>query len=114
LNIRRSLAYDVEVTPTTPQPAYATVDGFAERLAVCRSTVKSLLKKGLPHVRIGRAVRIPIERADAWLAAGGGQERKAPKRAKRRCSKGLERITADGGEAGAVRAPPLECQGGEK
>ncbi|MBN4050262.1 excisionase family DNA-binding protein [Desulfobulbus sp. AH-315-M07] len=66
---------------------YETVDGFAERVGVSRRTVDTWIHQGLPVVRSGRLRRIPVEEADAWLKAGGGDaviERRARLDARRR------------------------------
>jgi excisionase family DNA binding protein len=63
--------------------SYATIDAFAERLQVHKNTVRHWLKKGLPHVKAGRTVRIVLERADTWLASGGAETPVRSKRAKR-------------------------------
>jgi excisionase family DNA binding protein len=51
-----------------PSPL-VTVAAAAERLAVSRSLIRKLLKKGrLTPVRIGRCVRVRIDELDALLA----------------------------------------------
>jgi excisionase family DNA binding protein len=65
---------------------YATIQEFAGHLTVSRSTVKRWLKQGLPHVRVGSIVRIPVAEARAWLAAqtlAGKMKRKRLPRALR-------------------------------
>lgn len=64
----RAAALPVSPTPETG-PAYATVDGYAAHLRVCRRTVENLLRAGLPVSRAGRIRRIPVAEADSWLRA---------------------------------------------
>lgn len=82
----------------SPSPVYATIDSFAERLLVSRNTVKRWLKLGMPSVCVGRSRRIQIVQAEAWLLAGGAEER--PKRTKvsrvRRTAPGLSTNNSDG------------------
>jgi excisionase family DNA binding protein len=44
-----------------------TPDDLAARWSICRAEVYRLLRQGLPSVKIGRARRIPIDEAEAWL-----------------------------------------------
>lgn len=46
-----------------------TTSAFAVRWSVSRRLVAQWLTEGLPVVRIGRLVRIPIAQADAWVAS---------------------------------------------
>ncbi len=46
---------------------FETIPAYAVRHGVCRRTVGHWLKRGLPHEKIGRVVRIATEKADAWL-----------------------------------------------
>lgn len=53
--------------PKPPTPEFFDVVGFAAHLAVSPSTVRRLLKEGLPHKRVGTSIRIPTAAALAWL-----------------------------------------------
>ena len=49
-----------------------TAAEVAEILAVTPARVYELVRRGmLPHVRVGRQVRIDPAALDAWIAAGG-------------------------------------------
>lgn len=48
-----------------------SLDDYCQHTQLSRSTVKALLKKGLPHGRVGKLYRIDPESADAWLMSGG-------------------------------------------
>ncbi len=53
-------------------PRTATAEQVAEALGLRLHRVYSLTREGrLPHVRIGRQVRYPIEAIRAWVDAGG-------------------------------------------
>lgn len=72
--LRRALGID-------EQRSYATVKGFAARWSVSMRTVRYWLGRGMPTVRVGRIVRIPVAQADAWVAsaaAGTRSERETP------------------------------------
>lgn len=58
---------------------YTDVNGYAKRLGMSPRSVRTWLTLGLPHIYCGRSVRIPVQAADAWLAARGKQtgDRKA-------------------------------------
>lgn len=53
--------------PAEVTPAYLDVDGFAKRLDVSRSTVRARVAEGMPSRHVGRALRIPVREAEAWL-----------------------------------------------
>ena len=65
-------AATTRVVATNPEPVYATVPAFCTRMGWSRSHVESLIKSGLPVVGCGRARRIPIQQAEAWLSQGAG------------------------------------------
>ena len=46
---------------------YETIGDFAARVGVHRHTVENWMKKGLPHIRIEKVVRIVSQRADEWM-----------------------------------------------
>jgi excisionase family DNA binding protein len=46
-----------------------TIPQVMERLHICRSHVYTLIHRGLPVVRLGRAVRINVTSLEQWLAA---------------------------------------------
>jgi excisionase family DNA binding protein len=48
------------------EPIFLTIDEYAERRAVSRSTVARWLRRGLPRDKRGGTVRIPVREADAW------------------------------------------------
>lgn len=54
----------------TPEPIYMTPKEYAERAGVHEVTVRRWLKAGLPCLRQGRVVRVRVEEADRWTAAG--------------------------------------------
>lgn len=58
---------------TTSEPAaiYATMAEFARRRRVSVSTVKRWASLGMPIVRMDRVVRIPIAKAETWIANTG-------------------------------------------
>lgn len=65
----------LEALPDEPPPApaktpeYFDVLGFAAHLDVSPSSVRRLIKEGLPIKRVGRSVRIPTAAALAKIAA---------------------------------------------
>lgn len=62
---------DAEAPPEgqTKAPPWLSIEGFAARLGISPRTVYRLLDEGLPHERVRRRiVRIPVERAEAWIA----------------------------------------------
>jgi len=55
---------------STDKPRYLRPNEVMRDLAVSRSTVYEMISSGdLPVVRLGRAVLIPVEGLDAYLAA---------------------------------------------
>lgn len=47
---------------TATNTTYTSISGAAERLDVHPDTIRRLIYAGkLPHVRIGRAIRIPLD-----------------------------------------------------
>jgi len=75
-----------ESAQTSTLSIYTTIDEYSLRLKVSNRTVKSWIVRGLPSISVGRVRRIITEQADAWLAAGGAEQRtekKTSKRAKR-------------------------------
>ena len=57
-------------SPAEPPNDYATVDQYAERRGVGRTTVFSWIRAGLPSVKQGATRRIPWREADAFLDSG--------------------------------------------
>jgi predicted site-specific integrase-resolvase len=53
-----------------------TVEEFAESIGVCRATVFSWLRLGLPNIRAGRVRRVLVAEAMAWLQAGGANKKR--------------------------------------
>lgn len=57
----------IVATPSTyqevhPAPAFTTIKGAATMLGVHADTIRRLIYANkLPHVKIGRAIRIPVE-----------------------------------------------------
>lgn len=47
-----------------------TLSETAEALRVSKSTVLSMIKRGLPARKIGRAWRIPVSTLNEWLEQG--------------------------------------------
>jgi len=45
----------------------ATKEAFSEGLAKCQRTIDTWIAQGLPTVRVGRQVFIPVGEAKAWL-----------------------------------------------
>ena len=56
---------------------YADVKGFAALLHVSESTVRRLIRKGLPVLRVGVSVRVDVAAAETWIKDGGGGLRAA-------------------------------------
>ena len=52
-------------------PMRMTVKGFAAHWRVSPRQVIDLVTRGLPVVRIGRVVRVPVAQADAWVTKMG-------------------------------------------
>ena len=51
---------------------YVSVTELAARLSVSRQTIYTAIKdEELPHVRIGRAIRVSEEAVSVWIASGG-------------------------------------------
>ena len=62
------------VAPSNDAPPWLTIQGFAARLQMSTKSVRRLNAAGMPHERPRpRAVRIPVERAEAWIAAAPGR-----------------------------------------
>lgn len=56
-----------------PAPEYLSVADFAARLAVSPRAVRGMIADGMPSVRPRpRTIRIPVARAEAWIAARDG------------------------------------------
>jgi excisionase family DNA binding protein len=51
------------------EATHVTIAAFSRRWGVSRRTVCNWLLAGLPTVRLGRLVRIPLADADAWIVA---------------------------------------------
>jgi excisionase family DNA binding protein len=51
------------------EPRYLTPAAFARRLSVHRDTVYGWKRDGMPSLPLGRAWRVPVAEAEAWLAA---------------------------------------------
>jgi excisionase family DNA binding protein len=48
----------------------------AEAMGLCRSQVYRMLQKGeLPSIRIGRSVRVPVDRLKEWIERKAGANR---------------------------------------
>ena len=56
----------VPPTPPTPPRAYATIAEYAEHRNVSQSTVRKWLRRGMPHARVERCIRIRLADADRW------------------------------------------------
>jgi hypothetical protein len=54
-----------------------TIDEFAQRWSSCTKTVRKWTRMGMPFFRIGKELRIPIAKANAWLESGGANNRAA-------------------------------------
>lgn len=53
-----------------------TVAETADALGIGRTAAYELVRRGtIPHLRIGRAIRIPKASLDSWLAANTKQQR---------------------------------------
>jgi len=46
---------------------FVTIDELAFELHVSKSTIRRLVKKGLPHIKLGRLVRFKKDRVEAYL-----------------------------------------------
>lgn len=49
---------------------FLTIAELAALLQVNRKAVMAWTRRGMPHLRLGRSVRIPREKALAWLETG--------------------------------------------
>ena len=69
----RNLADKVETPPPEPAPPrrWCTVTEYASWRHLHPQTVRKYIKQGMPAYKTGRAYRIDIEEADAWISAGG-------------------------------------------
>lgn len=57
---------------------YITVEQMAIYLQIGRTSAYELArKKGFPMVRVGRAIRIPLEGLNAWLSQYGDEGHRA-------------------------------------
>lgn len=65
-------------TPAKARPTYVSPADLARDLNVSRRHVDRLRKKGLPYILVGTSVRIPLERALAWLEETTGQQSAEP------------------------------------
>lgn len=53
-----------------PDPMTLSVREAAQQLGVGRNRVYDLIRAGdLPHLRIGKTIRVPTEHLAAWIAA---------------------------------------------
>jgi excisionase family DNA binding protein len=52
-------------------PRFLTPESYAARLQVSPRTVRKWAGRGMPVARVGGVVRVPVERADAWVESGG-------------------------------------------
>ncbi len=95
-----SLVEVADLLETTPTPApdtpvtalYLTTTAYAQRHDVSARTVRRWLVLGLPHHKAGaRVVRIHVSDADAWIEAGGANERSRPRTIKPRTKKAADR-----------------------
>jgi hypothetical protein len=50
-----------------PKKHWTTIAGFAEHMQISPATVRRRIAQGLPVVRDGGIVRIPIDEAEQWL-----------------------------------------------
>lgn len=62
-----------QTLPTTIQPWLVTVPEAAAILRVGKTKIYELIAmEGLPKVKFGTAVRIPVKELEAWLAKRNG------------------------------------------
>jgi hypothetical protein len=55
--------------PAPAAPEYLSIADFAARLAITPKAVRGMLADGMPHARPRpRTIRIPVARAEAWIA----------------------------------------------
>jgi excisionase family DNA binding protein len=47
---------------------FLTVSELAAKLKVHRNTIKNLIKRGLPHLRIGSVYRFDLNVVTAWMS----------------------------------------------
>ena len=63
-----SAGNDGRVNPSKRAPTVLTVDDVAATLQVCTKTVRRWIKDGaLPHLRLGRAIRVRAVDVDVFL-----------------------------------------------
>ena len=56
------------------QPRFVNVTVLSKQVGLCERTLQILYRKeGMPHVRIGRAVRFNIDKVSEWLESHYGQ-----------------------------------------
>lgn len=48
-------------------PEYLTLAELAIYAAACRNTLKKWIKRGMPHYKIGRSVRVRIGEFNDWM-----------------------------------------------
>ena len=63
--IRERLDEEV-AADVSPPPAWMTIEDYARRRGVSRSTIYRWIKLGMPVSKRGRVVRVDVEGADAW------------------------------------------------
>ena len=52
---------------------YEDATELCKRLKIGRATLSRLMKKGLPHIKLGhKLLRFPIDEVNAWLESDGG------------------------------------------
>lgn len=65
----RKLREDIAELRQKRRRPYNTAQGYALRWRVSLRMVRAWLAEGLPRLMVGRGVRIPVDRADAWVEA---------------------------------------------
>jgi hypothetical protein len=53
------------------EPRFATLQAYAARLCVSQRSIRNWIARGLPSMRMGSVLRIPVNEADRWLLEGG-------------------------------------------
>jgi excisionase family DNA binding protein len=76
-SIRAILREELERVLAAPpnmvdRPKWLTMTALAEHLGISAQTLKTLVKRGLPHIQPGEHKRFNLDECEAWLRAQEG------------------------------------------
>lgn len=73
--LHREIANDAEPTPLRPKPSaqFMKLGDYATYRAISIRTLHEYISRGLPSDGEGKARRILVDAANAWIAAHGGK-----------------------------------------